>query len=126
MSKEGFFLQKLVILDSTSQQVVDVIENVENLQIDDSNNEETNVIWETGQIIGLKAELIVVDQNELPDLTEAVREKPVKAPTDIQARNKRNQVPKEITLQGLQAQIEALHIEVQALKQRNTNTPPNA
>lgn len=118
MDKEGRNLpQKLVLVMPETDIVVEVYENLENLQIEEQDGE-VAVFWNDGSVQGVRSELIVLNQDELPELNETVRERPVKAPSELRLRDKKAQFKKR-TLADLDAELAALRQEVEALKRGN-------
>lgn len=61
-------LQKLVLVMPESDIVVEVYENLENLQIEEQDGEVSS-FWHDGSVRGVRSELIVLNQDELPELS---------------------------------------------------------
>ena len=130
-------MQKLVIVDKEENIILDVIENILDLKIEDTGENGLNVEWQDGQLLGLQADLIVLDGEAFPDLKEQPREGErtrKKAPSNLRNEDKKENFKKtdiqtqfnEFTknvLEPMQAQIDELKRQLSAEKQSASGKP---
>lgn len=110
-------MQKIILLHPESGNVIDIIENVRELQIEDRGETGIFALWEGGKLEGVKAQCIVVNAGDFPELTtEKLQEKgELPAPDNLKAADKKGNFPRQ-TIAGLQKELAQLRAEVQAMK----------
>lgn len=107
-------MQKLVLIDPDSGDIVEIIENVTDLKIDDQGEAGLQITWKSGRITDFKADLVVLDEKDFPNLKqEGPKRQP--APAGLRAADTKANFP-NITLEFLQKEIEQLRAEIKAMK----------
>lgn len=100
-------MQKLILIDKETNNILDVIENAQNVEMEDRGTEGLFITWHNGGLHGIAAELLVIDQEQAPELVEARERKPAAATALLKKLDKKANF-KKTTIQDIKQELAAL------------------